>query len=254
MKNILYGKTGLVLILCVILSFSCGGKVTTRTPTGEFKFTVKGVLVKDLNLDKDVVFFTILRDSVPFDSAVVKIGADTLPNQGNGIYYKEAQKLFDFGQSVSIHIGSAGDDFRLTASVVIPDSFYIEELPANDTLNVGGHSVKVSWTPSAQASGYFMSVVNPDTSPGLVGYTTLDENNDRAETILPSAFITSQDVFIEGMYEIYVVAYHGSFVEYPDMAFELPQGLPANNITGASGTIGAGVVAEKKLMRVVEGE
>jgi len=73
----------------------------------------------------------------------------------------------------------------------------------------------------------------------------LDDLNDRSETIPPEAFRTGLETLVEGRYEVYVIAYFESFLEYPGMSFELPQGLPAN------GTIGAGVVAKKKFIRVV---
>jgi len=47
------------------------------------------------------------------------------------------------------------------------------------------------------------------------------------------------------------VAYYGGFPEFPGMAFELPDGLPTGNLSDANGTIGAGVIAEKKRIRVV---
>ncbi|KPK75465.1 MAG: hypothetical protein AMJ89_04480 [candidate division Zixibacteria bacterium SM23_73] len=176
----------------------------------------------------------------------MKVGSYTLENPENGAYYKKAPQLFGFGQNIYITVSCAEDSFRLDTSVVIPDTFYIDDLPLDgDTLNPGGLSVPVSWRTSLHASGYFLSVINPDTIPGVVGYTTLDDLNDRSETIPPEAFRTGLETLVEGRYEVYVIAYFESFLEYPGMSFELPQGLPAN------GTIGAGVVAKKKFIRVV---
>ncbi|MFQ6032404.1 MAG: hypothetical protein ACE5K2_05720, partial [Candidatus Zixiibacteriota bacterium] len=93
--------------------------------------------------------------------------------------------------------------------------------------------------------------VKPDTTPGLVGCTTLDEFNNRRETIPREAFRIGEEIVIYGIYEVYVIAYFRSFLEYRGMPFELPGGLPTNNLDGANGTIGAGVVAEKKYIRVV---
>ncbi len=240
-----------VLLSSLLLLLSCGGERTTRPKKPEYEFTINGVVVKDLNLEKDIVYFEVFRDSDPYDSAVVIIGSDTLRNPEDGIYYKQAAGLFGFGQKLSINISSSDGDLELDTSVTIPEHFYIDELPANDTLNVGGHEVTVSWRPAVHASGYFLSVIKPDTIPGLVGHTTLDDLNDRSQGIPPEAFIIGQETLVEGRYEIYVVAYYWSFVQYPGMVFDLPEGLPRDNIQGANGTIGAGVVAEKKCMRVV---
>jgi hypothetical protein len=253
MRKNLFMKGNLVifLLLPLVLFVSCGGKRTTRPTQPKYKFTVNGVVVKDLSLGKDIAFFTILRDSVTFDSALVKVGGYTLNNQGSGKYSKEASQLFDFGQNVSINISCTKDSFSLVTSRIIPGYFYIDDLPLDgDTLNPGGQSVPVSWGPSIYASGYFLSVVKPDTTPGVVGYTTLDDLNNRSENILPDAFRIG-DNLIKGRYEVYVIAYYRSFLEYPGMIFELPTGLPTNNIENANGTIGAGVIAEKKYIRVV---
>jgi hypothetical protein len=254
MRKDLFMEKSLIflLFLPLVLFFSCGGKTTTRPTKPKFKFTINGVVVKDLSLGKDIAYFTILRDSTAFDSAVVRVGTDTLNNQGNGIYYKEASQLFNFEQTVSINISSTQDSFSLGTSVLMPGNFLINELPANDTLNVGGHYFIVSWQASAHASGYFLSVVKPDTTPGIVGYTTLDDLNNRSENIPPDAFRIGVNL-VEGCYEVYVIAYSGSFLEYPGMPFELAQGLPKDNLDGANGTIGAGVVAEKKSIRVTTG-
>ncbi|MFQ6002204.1 MAG: hypothetical protein ACE5KJ_00475, partial [Candidatus Zixiibacteriota bacterium] len=93
--------------------------------------------------------------------------------------------------------------------------------------------------------------VKPDTTPGVVGYTTLDDLNVGSQNIPPEAFRIGEETVIYGIYEVYVIAYFRSFLEYRGMPFELPGGLPTNNLDGANGTIGAGVVAEKKYIRVV---
>jgi hypothetical protein len=241
-------KNWLILFLCMTLSFSCGGKVTTRTEDEQQEFTINGVVVKDRNLEKDFVYVNVLRNSEPYQGAMVQAGAHILTNQGGGNYYKEGPSLFTFGQNVSVTV-TCPDDFTLAASVVMPGNFSIVSLPANDTLNAGGHSVAVTWNPSAQSSGYFLSVAKPGAVPGTVGYAARDENKDRAETIPPDAFRDGLTL-VEGLYEVYVIAYYGGFPAYPEMPFELPDGLPTGNINGANGTMGAGVIAEKARIRV----
>jgi hypothetical protein len=85
----------------------------------------------------------------------------------------------------------------------------------------------------------------------VVGYTALDELNDRSETIPVDAFRTSQSTLVYGRYEVYVIAYNQSFTNYQGMIFELPAGLPSDNLGNANGIIGAGVVAQKKRISVV---
>ena len=132
----------------------------------------------------------------------------------------------------------------------MPGNFHINTLPlTGDTLNPGGAPVPVTWSISLQAFGYVLSVVTPHVTPSPVGHTSLLKG--REKTIPLDAFRTTQGDLVEGVYEIYVIAYYGSFLEYPGMAIELPEGLPTGNLDDANGTIGAGVVAQKKRIRVV---
>lgn len=241
----------LVLFLLIIFFFSCGGKVTTRPDDDEHEFTINGVVVKDMNSGKDIAYFSILRDSDPYAGAVVEVGSDTLENKQDGNYYLEGFPLFGFGKTVSISISSTETDLNVTTSRVIPSSFFIEELPADDQLNVGGHEVPVQWDASASASGYFLSVGGP---AGSLGYAVLDEGNNRAETIPPDAFRDVPDNLVEGFYEIYVIAFSTSFAYFTSIAFELPAGLPTGNISGANGTIGAGVIAPSATIEVTSGK
>ena len=249
MRILLDKKAWIVLVLCLMTSLSCGGKVTTRTPPSEYKFTINGVVVKDKNLDKDFAYFKILRDSVTFDGAVVKAGAYTLTSQGSGNYYKEGSSLFGYGQNVTVTFSSSGDDFSTQASLVMPGNFNINPLSLpGDTLNPGGTEVTVTWGAAASASGYVLSLVTPNVVPPAVGFNAIVKGLEK--TIPVEAFRTTQGTLVEGVYDVYLVAYYGSFPEFPGIAFELPEGLPTSNISDANGTAGAGVIATKKRIRV----
>ncbi len=248
MRIIVDYRAWTILILCLLLSLSCGGKVTTRPDGEELEFTINGVLVKDRNLDEDFAYLNILRNSDPYTEAVVQADTHVLTNQGNGNYYKEGPSLFDFGQNVSVTI-TCPDDFTLGASAVMPNVFHIDPLPlSGDTLNPGGKAVRVTWTASASASGYILSVTTPDVVPSAVGYVA--HLKGTVLSIPHETFTDAQDDLVQGVYEVYVVAYHGGFPQYPEMPFELPDGLPTGNINDANGTIGAGVIAEKARIRV----
>ncbi len=240
MKYFTVMKNGLVLFLCLLLSFSCGGKVTTRNDQPQYKFTINGVVVKDLNSGKDIAYFAILRDGNPFDGAVVKAGSDTLVNQGNGNYYLEGFPLFSFGQNVSINVSSADDDFTLSTTVLMPGSFQITDINHTTVTSAQANDVVISFSLSENASGYFKSIVRPD---GTNGYTALIPAIEFRKTPIDRVAFGEVPDFITGTYQITLVSYRASFVYYPDMEFYLPAGLPANNVSGANGTIGAGVVA-----------
>lgn len=240
MRKNLFMKRNLVFLLFfpLVLFLSCGGKTTTRPIKPKYKFTINGVVVKDLSLGKDIAYFTVLRDSAAFDSAVVKAGAYTLSNQGNGHYYKEASQLFNFGQNVSINISVPKDTFSLGTSITMPGSFQINSINYHSITSAQANDVVMSFSLSANASGYFKSIVRPDGSNGYTGLIPAIEIPDA-----PINRVAFGEPFIIGIYKVYLVAYRASFLGYLGMAFYVPGGLPTDNISGAHGTIGAGVVA-----------
>jgi hypothetical protein len=241
MKHLLAQKRGLVLLLCLMLSFSCGGKVTSRSNPTKFKFTINGVVIKDMELGKDIAYFAILRDGNPFGGAVVKVGNDTLVNQGNGNYYLEGFPLFSFGQTVSINVSSPGDDFNLSHSVKMPGSFQITAFNPPVVTSDKTHVVYMYGSASAGADGYFTNVIRPDGTNGYAELVSLSEMIEGAH-ILRETFEPGE-VYTPGTYTVYAVAYKGGFVSYPGIPFSLPNGLPKDSISGANGTIGAGVIA-----------
>jgi hypothetical protein len=231
----------LILFLLIIFFFSCGGEVIVRPPPGEHEFTVNGVVVKDMNSGKDIAYFAVLRNGDPFDGAVVKVNSDTLDNQGNGNYYLDGFPLFNYGQNVSISISSAADEFSLITSRQIPGSFEITDINPDPVRSSVAEDVKLYGTASVGAKGYFTSVIRPDGGDGYTGLISLGEITQGAE--IPRSTFGEGGAFITGTYQFYAVAYDGGFVYYPGMEFNLPAGLPSGNLSGASGTIGAGVVA-----------
>lgn len=242
----------LILFLLIIFFFSCGGEVIVRPPPGEHVFTVNGVVVKDMNSGKDIAYFAVLRSGDPFEGAVVKVNSDTLDNQGNGNYYLDGFPLFDYGQTVLINISSAADDFNLSTSRQMPGSFEITGINPDPVRASVAEDVKLYGTASVGAKGYFTSVIRPDGSDGYTGLIPLGEISQGAE--IPRSTFGEGGAFIEGTYQVYAVAYDGGFVYYPGMEFNLPAGLPSGNLSGANGTVGAGVVAASASMEAVSGE
>lgn len=242
-----------LLFLPLVLPLSCGGERTTRPSEPKYEFTINGVVVKDLSLGKDIAYFTILRDFVLFDSAVVKVGSDTLESQGggSGVYSKEASHLFDFGDTLTITVSSAEDDFTLCFDAVIPGNFGIISINHRNVTAALADDVVVTFSASANASGYFISVVRPDGSNGYTDRIVADEIPHKS--VLRDAFYPG-DVFTHGTYPIYLVSYYKSFLWYPGMGFYLPAGLPEDELTGSYSTIGVGVVAPLDSVKAVPGQ
>jgi len=236
-------KLTLFLMIAVLLfSFSCGKKPTgpsSKKPT----FTIYGAVVKDMNISKDIADFTVLRNDTLFNGATVKVGNKNIPRTDSGLYSAEfPDTTFHVKTAYIDSIIITQDTVTITFSFTLPDTFYIKPLQDNDSINAGGHSVQVSWTSSANASKYILSLAQ-DTVTGARLFKTTVGSTDT--TITPEAFRNTADQLITGDYWIYVVAYNKSFVSYPEIPFALPTGLPADNITGAKGTMGAGVIARK---------
>jgi hypothetical protein len=237
-----------LLAAALLFSFSCKKKPigpVSEKPT----FTIYGVMVKDMNTQKDIASFTVWRNDTLYNSATVKVGNKNIPNAGSGEYFAEfSDTTFKVITAYVDSISSSLDTVTITFDFFMPNTFVINRLPSNDSLNAGGHAVTVYWTVSDSASAYFISVAKGDTIPGANLYSAIVGAN--YANIPPSAFRTVGDQVVEGYYWVYVVSYNRSFVDYPDVPFALPVTLPANNITGAEGTMGAGVIARKATIYV----
>lgn len=247
MRKNSFMKKSLVLLLVfpLVLFLYCGGKRTTRPTKPEYKFTINGVVVKDLSLGKDIAYFTILRDSIAFDSALVKVGQDTIKSQGggSGIYSEEAPHLFDFEDAITITVSSAEEDFNFESEVIIPGFFRITaKVP--DTVQSPDEFVALHFSAASNASGYFISVLKRNNVEGALGHTDLIPWEKIGNYPIPNTtFRDIHDNYKTGIYLIYLIAYNKGFSSYPDMEFELPEGLPKSTAAIANVAIGAGVVA-----------
>jgi hypothetical protein len=231
----------LVVSLCLFLFIGCENKPTS--PETTYKFTINGVVVKDINYREDIAYFVVQRDSIPFDSAVITIEGDTVSSYGSGEYYS-VSPFTVFWPKDTLDIVISCDSTTFSKRIVMPDTFHITNIwPPQE--NPNGDPRYVSWSGSDSASGYFIAVFNSSDSQA-VGYTSLVDYNFTENREVPRTTFrnSSQTEVIPGTYYVYVVAYRESFLLY-DFGFDLPGGLPTGNIDGANGTIGAGVIAPK---------
>ena len=239
----------LIGIAILLLSFACKKKPIgpiTQKPT----FTIYGAVVRDLNLSKDIAAFSVSRNDTLYNGATVKVGNKSIPNVGSGVYYNEfSDTTFHAGTAYIDSIISSQDTVTITFGFTMPDTFSIYITPDKDTFRTVDFPIHVNWTASNSADGYIISVVKGDTISGAVLYSATDDASPNA--IPNQAFYTSgMGSLVTGYYWVYVIAYNKSFPSYPGMPFNLPAGLPANNISGAQGTIGAGVIAQKAVIYV----
>ncbi|HEX9916934.1 MAG TPA: hypothetical protein VGB16_04280 [candidate division Zixibacteria bacterium] len=224
----------LVVGLCLLLFTGCANKPVS--PVSTYKFTIDGVLVKDMASGYDVAWFRVLKDSLAYDSAIITVDSDTVPNF-IGHNYMNFDVVLKPESTYTVKVSCPNYDFSLTKYIIIPDTFHISII--DPVVNRGGQQTTISWTASQYASGYFVIVSPP--SPEAVGHSALV--NSSPETVDPPAFrTTSQDRVIYGTYLVYVVSYRESYLLY-NYLFSIPDSLPTGNLNGANGTIGAGVIA-----------
>ena len=240
----------LLLAMVLLISHSCEKKPTTpvsEKPT----FTVNGVVVKDMNTQKDIASFTVWRNGTLFNGATVKVGNQNIPNTDSGVYYADLPyNTFQANTTYIDSIISPQDTVTITFSFTMPDTFSIGLQSDKDTFTVNDFPININWTASSNADGYILGVTKGDTISGAELYSgTIDSP---PKPIPQEAFYTDGlGSLVEGDYWIYIVAYNKSFVSYSDVPFELPVGLPANNIVGAGGKIGAGVIAKKATITMI---
>ncbi|HVP36502.1 MAG TPA: hypothetical protein VMT04_05850 [Terriglobales bacterium] len=236
-------------IAILLLGFACKKKSIgpiVEKPT----FTIYGAVVKDLNLSKDIAVFTVSRNDTLYDDATVKVGNKSIPNVGSGLYYMEfSDTTFHMNTAYTDSIISPTDTVTITFNFTMPDTFSVNVTPTRDTFRTINLPILTNWTASGNSNGYIVSVVKGDTISGAELYNATD---DASPNPIPNqAFYTSgMGTLVLGYYWIYVIAYNKSFPTYPGIPFNLPAGLPANNISGAQGTIGAGVIAQKVVIYV----
>jgi len=239
-----------LLTATLLFSYSCEKK-----PIGPISekpsFTINGVVVKDMNTEKDIASFEVWRNDTLYNDAVVKVGNQNIPNTGSGLYDSVfVDTTFQVKTAYIDSIISSQDTITITFSFTMPDTFSTKILSDKDTFTVQDLPISVDWRAPYNADGYIIGVAKGDTITGAVLYSATVDSPPRS--IPQEAFYKAgMGDLVTGDYWIYVVAYNKSFVNYPEIPFELPAGLPANNISGAKGTIGAGVIAKKATITLI---
>jgi hypothetical protein len=243
-------KKSITFLLAAVLLFSFSCKKKPIGPVNEKPtFIVYGVVVKDMNTPaKDVASFTVWRNDILYNYATVKVGNQNIPNIGSGLYYAALPyNTFEGNTTYIDSIISSQDTVTITFSFTMPDTFSIGIQSDKDTFTTTDFPIDLNWTTSSNPDGYILGVAKGDTISGAMLYSGIIASPP--QPIPQTAFYTDgMGNLVIGDYWIYILAYNKSFVSYSDMPFELPSGLPANNITGAKGTIGAGVIAKKAII------
>lgn len=266
------GRTALFLLLLLVLScsvLSCGDTSTKGEVTD--KYVINGVLSREAASNKVFATVNMTQNSLPFTAAIVSIEAPTadsalpvyLVGDAAGRFYKQFQPS-SLRDTSYVKVKAAVGTFQFSFPLSVPDtfSFATSGLP-NNQVKSSTQQVKILWTHSDWADGYFVVVAPASSGNNAVGYTRVLHSNEYVSegqylmaTIPNTAFRTTQGEFQTGEYNIWVVAFHDSPITYSGLPFSLPSEFTQNvNITGGgiTGQIGAMYIAQKTIVTAVAG-
>jgi hypothetical protein len=240
------GKNELKLIsiafLVVGLFWGCDSHKSVVDNTPQVTFSAEMTIVKDFSQGLDMARIDFGRNGEAFNSATIKIGADTVRLYGAGIYFAETPLIHLLSQNNTISFACSSDSYMKDLTFIMPGNLAITNVYPR--YNQGVNPVQVDWSNSDGASGYVLTVIarnygHNGTSP----LTTKLTSDSHSITIPTTAFETSSGNPVADIYYIYVVAYNGGFGPFPGMKFPLPSNLPAEAISEPNGHIRVGVVA-----------
>lgn len=222
-KTILLVLPLMTLILGLV---GCGGNLTGNN-TDKNYYVINAILVKNVGTDSARIDVLLTRNKDTITSAVVTLNNDTLETNSTGYYQNYGTGLVpvDTTYTLSIIDSTLLDrdiSIRLAGTPVINSPtfrFYT------------GSAEAVSWTGGANADGFILATVPPDSASvdtGYSAYTALVSG-----TIPSSAFEQGINDRIIGMHMIYVAAYNGAPIADNFIPFDLPSiDVPGDNVAG----------------------
>ncbi len=241
------------LAIFALLAVGCNSRGTGTGPGGTPGFEVHGIFLRDVNPTgtKDKASFQLTRNDTLFNLATLTIDTFTIDTVADTTYYYR-QSRPDFlrpGESHSINLVYAPNSLNFTDSLLMPDTFsFIVTNPANH-LNTGAQDVSIDWTGSANASGYLV-VCSHDSA--LIDTSFFVTTGATAATIPAEAFRIGINP-VQGLYNIFLVAYRGGLFPYSGMPFNLPSNYtPSDTVytSTVSGRIVAAFVCKLDTVRV----
>lgn len=251
--------------LLVTLISGCNGSSNIVEPPGSnYRYTLNGFFVQDVNISAQKVDFndfaaSMTRNTLDLSTAQLFFGNSALDfDLSDSIYaFTNSPRTYRAAENITINIIDS-TLFTDTISTEILDSIWITNSPDSIIPNTNGTPIFVEWTPVLGAHRYIVAVVLTNSAYSNVGYSAYVTEQGTSTTIPGDAFRANINQTLDtGWYDIYVYAYTGS----PDVSLSaeiLPVALPSqlpNNIshTNLTGHFGSIVVSRKKMIRVVSG-
>jgi len=255
-------RISLIVLSCTVLTLgliSCNGTPTGSGGGNGSKYTVRGILVVDLNRSKTQSAIQLTRNSsktttasVALDTAAFQFAVPSFLIDSVYSYSANSPRVFAAGQhSLYLHDTTLLAD---TVGVAVPDTFTIlTHSPVNRTI-VGSGTARFTWSGSTGANGYFIAAaLRSHAYPGYSAYVTTGQT---AQTIPPEAFSPSPGPTPDtGWYDIYVCSYTGvpdstlfsSFLSAP-FPTQLTDNVDRIRVAGRFGTV---LVARKDSIHVI---
>lgn len=258
-----------VIILVLPVITGCNGSSDIINGAGNYKYTLQGLFVQDVNLwlgygNYNHLAIKLQRDSVEFNNADVLFSDTQLV-----VVYDYAQTIDDsvytFSSIARPYLPAGDYTIDITDSTFLIDSImtmvvdtcYINNYIPDSTIpNTNGTETTVEWASAANVDGYVVAVVLADSAYGGYGYATYITDQVTSTTLPPDAFRANPNQTLDtGMYYIYVYGYTGT----PDSALSsklLPVPFPSqlnDNISHVdlSGHFGSVIVSRRVPLHVV---
>jgi len=236
----------LILLSLLLLVISCGGGKGTNPQQKEY--TLDGVLFYNSQNFSSLFYANVTQNGSGLAGLTVKVGGVTSQDAGNGIYAASNPGLsLTPGDTYTVSI-SSGDTLIFSAAYALPDTFSVTVTDPASHFYYGSGFVTLEWTGSANAKGYIVTVVRPDSALAAAPYAKYVELTTGTQ-IGQEAFQTIAGTNVYGDYDIYVLAHSTSnFYSWPTIFFPLPVDTPTvDNIQldNVTGTFSVGTLSRK---------
>lgn len=223
-------------------------------------FKIYGIFVRDANLTstKDKAYFELTRNDTLFNLAALTIDTFKVDTTLSTTYYRQSPP--DYlrpGQNHAVRLVYSPNSLDLTIGHIMPDSFLISSITGinPDHTNPGGGQVaNVSWTASANATGYIVAVVHDSAALSSTIDTSFFPDFATSTSIPLAAYRDANNQLRYGLYRIYLIAFRGGLLPFSGQPFPLPPNYSVADTSyslSVAGRVVSAFVAKYDTIRVI---
>ncbi|GAG33000.1 unnamed protein product, partial [marine sediment metagenome] len=182
----------------------------------------------------------ILRDSIPYTSADVRVNSYPVSHQSEGIYIDSDYGLLIEGDN-QLRIIINEDNFNKVLHFTIPDSFRVIDISRH---NPGAYDRFIRWSQSPQALNFYLALRHKDYDQhGVEQYSATIASPQYYWNIPTQAFRTPDLFIVTGIYYLYIVGYTSGLTSFEGAGFTIPSGDEGSGIPGIPGNFSTGLLA-----------